>query len=261
MGTGSVAAERSARAAQLRTYEALRVSVHEIATRLDAAADPDLAGFERRALARAEDIRAAYLEALPRVALSRCPHTNAELRIAIDTTDIDGLWWDYFAPVRSAERVLPTLYAVTGALALRGAPARTSFLVKPGPAAPCVLPRLLERPAVRAVVSAVAIGKHQGYVVAYYSTDYLRGEKRANDWGANEYRVYDERGEPAGWDSVAEDEREMDFALAPWIERGKLAWIAPGDAALRLETAARGCPFLDLGGSRQIQRIEEGRIR
>jgi len=127
---------------------------------------------------------------------------------------------------------------------------RTRHLAKPGPGAPYVLPRLMAVEGVRAVIRAVAVGLHLGWTVTYFAERYPADAQRANDWGADHYPVGD------GWDSVVEDADAHDFDFAPWIERGRLAWIAPGDATLTPRTTVQGCPYLDLPGVRALQRVE-----
>ena len=54
-----------------------------------------------------------------------------------------------------------------------------------------------------------------------------------------------------------------DFELAPWIEKGQLRWIRPGDAELRVIGGGSGerCPVLGLPGDRQPQVLAAGKRR
>ncbi len=53
-------------------------------------------------------------------------------------------------------------------------------------------------------------------------------------------------------------EPAWDFELAPWIQAGKLLWIAPGDDALALRSDVDACPYLALPGHRGITRLQDG---
>ncbi|MGE3856466.1 MAG: hypothetical protein AB7G21_05875 [Dehalococcoidia bacterium] len=242
-----VDAPRAARDRAVR----LRAGLREM---LEALVASDDDGDEMEILEALDDVTDAYLAALPRVDLARCPFTGATATLAIDTYGLDGPWWNALAVLRPVEARPATLVAVTGALQVTEPVERTRHLAKPGPGAPYVLPRLLAVEGVRAVIRAVAVGRHLGWTIAYFAERYPADAQRANDWGADHYPVGD------GWDSVVEDTDAHDFDLAPWIEQGRLAWIAPGDASLTPRTTTEGCPYLDLPGVHALQRIEAGEV-
>ena len=210
--------------------------------------------FYRDRLATARD---AYAATVPTVSLSRCPLTQEPLVYPVETRGLEGLWWRYEAAVRPFQRPLPSLFAVTGAVRLNGPPAWAPFLCKPGPEAPFVLPRLLDHPGITAVLSSLDIGAHTGYAIIYFSVAVSHDVPRPNHWGMNR-SVFTAANGLAAWDAQPEDPAEFDFALAPWIESGKLLWIAPGDTALTLRRTAGGCPYLDLPGTHNIVRIQQG---
>ncbi len=54
---------------------------------------------------------------------------------------------------------------------------------------------------------------------------------------------------------------DADFDLAPWIEQGKVFWIAPGDESMTLRSDVQGCPYLNLLGSREFVSICRGKVR
>lgn len=210
---------------------------------------------------RARDADAAYLASLPEIAVSRCPLTGTDVRWAVDVRGISGPWWRAERPLRRPRPEHPTLFAITGALRLGPAIEPTEFLVKPGPGAPYVLPRLLDDAAAVAAVSSLAIGAHTGYVIAYFAP-HDAARRPANDWGTDTYELPSAAG--TAWGSA--DEEERDFALRPWIERGRLWWIAPGASTLAPGAATlaprdtlEGCPYLGLDGPRAPQRIQYGR--
>lgn len=237
----------SARAPRDRAVR-LRAGLRDMLDELIESDDPG--GDEMELLEALDDVTGAYFAALPRIDLARCPFTGTTATLAIDTYGLDGPWWNALAALRPVEARPPTLVAFTGALHLGDSVERTRHLAKPGPGVPYVLPRLMAVEGVRAVIRAVAVGGHLGWAVTYFAERYPAGAQRANDWGADHYPIGD------GWDSVVEDTDPHDFDLAPWIERGRLAWIAPGDATLTPRTTVEGCPYLDLPGARALQRIE-----
>ena len=133
------------------------------------------------------------------------------------------------------------------------------WLACPGPGVPYVLPRLLADDGVRAVVSTVRVGAHTGYVIAYFAKTAPSGVRSANDWGAPDHRLRRADGS-VGWDATFDDPASFDFALEPWVERGRVHWIAPGDPDLTLRSGLVGCPYLSLPGTRSWQRIQEGEV-
>jgi hypothetical protein len=204
------------------------------------------------------DLRQEYVEGLPVRALSRCPFTGELLRISIDDAGLDGLWWRFEGASRPKDDVPATFFALAGAVHLRGEVVAAPFLAKPGPEVPYIIPRLLALPSVRAVLSSVAIGQHEGYAIAYFADPIPTTAPRCNTWGANEYRDADDDGD--GWHSVMEDPDDYDFELAPWLADGRLLWIGPGDEWLVRREGAEDCPYLGLPGRRSVLRIQDGRV-
>ncbi|MFA7250051.1 MAG: hypothetical protein WC273_10520 [Dehalococcoidia bacterium] len=234
---------RAARDRAARLRAGLRDMLEELV-------ESDDDGDEMEILEALDDATEAYLAALPRVDLARCPFTGVTATLAIDTYGLDGPWWNALAVLRPVEARPVTVIAVTGALHLNQPVERTRHLAKPGPGAPYILPRLLAVEGVRAVIRAVRIGAHLGWTITYFAERYPPGAQRANDWGADHYPLGD------GWDAVVEDTDAHDFDLAPWIDRGLLSWIAPGDATLTAHGTVEGCPFVGLPGVRTLQRVE-----
>jgi len=251
----------SARGAALAQHAAMERALIETAGLVDRArglAATRLQKHEalyREQLAR---VREAYLATVPTLAVSRCPITGEPLTYPIDPDGLDGLWWRYEAAVHPLFHPLRTLFALTGALRFNGDPDWTPFLCKPGPEAPFVLPRLLAEPAMAAVVSSVPVGRHTGYLVAYFAPEAPVGLSRPNTWGIN-HSVFTGAAGDASWDAQPEDPSEFDFQLRPWIEGGRILWIAPGDASLTLRRTLEGCPYLDVPSSRAVVRVQEGR--
>jgi hypothetical protein len=220
---------------------------------------------ERRRISRHEkiyiprigDLLHEYIDGVPFIKLSRCPITGVEVEHSLDNMGLDGLWWKYFGSARPQENLPSSYFAFTGAMKLSAPVEKTPFLVLPGPEVPYVIPRLLKDRNVTAVVSSVPVGRHQGYTIVYFANPVPR-MARANDWGSNEYKIYAPGSE--GWSEVREDDSEFDFDLAKWIDTGRVQWIAPGDASLRLHSEVSGCPYLNLPGDRKISRIQYGEV-
>jgi hypothetical protein len=217
------------------------------------ALEDEAAGSRLTALCR------EYEDGLPRLEFARCPFTGWVQKHTFDPYGLDGLWWNLRAPARPLRERIPTCQAITGAVRIEPPVETFPFLAKPGPGAPFVIPRLLEHPQVQAVVSQLACGRHQAFCIAYFAPDEVDGVEWPNDWGANE-RWAEGGATYGGWTEAPDFEDEWDFDLAPWIQRGKLLWIAPGDRSLTLQNSLQGCPFLNLPGTRSMQYVQDGRV-
>lgn len=208
---------------------------------------------------RLRGLGASYLALVTPRPVSRCPHTGRALELAIDDGGLDGMWWNHDQPLRPDQPWLDSCVAVTGAVARRGPVPDVAWPVWPGPEVPYVVPDLLARGDVLAVISSLPISDDTGFLIDYFAPPAAAIDPGVNTWGANAYGFIDAGGERR-WGTVAEPAVERDFELAPWIERGKLAWIFPGDATLTLQRAVDGCPFLDLPGDRSLVSIRGGRV-
>lgn len=210
--------------------------------------------------AREEMLEAEHLyeQQLPRVPLSRCPLTGEVILHSFDAYGLDGLWWNYEAPARPLLERFVTCIAVTGAVRLAPEVENFPFLCKPGPGAPYVHPELLRRQGVYGVVHSLPVGPHTAYAILYFSAEPVSGISMPNAWGTDTY--WDAHDGNPGWYSTPDAPEAWHFDLAPWIERGKLFWIAPGDATMTLRAEVAGCPFVGLPGVHQPQRITGGKV-
>ena len=199
-----------------------------------------------------------YADEMPRLPLSRCPLTGAVQDHSFDPWGLDGLWWNYENPVRPMMERIPSCIGVTGAVALRTPVEDVPWLCRPGPGAPYVLPRLLDIDGVHAVIREVPVGRHAGYAICYFAAALPAGVPLPNAWGTGG-GWDDSEGVPA-WYSTYEDADAREFSLSPWIARGKLFWIAPGDDTLTLLAEVAGCPFVGLPGERGEQRVAYGQV-
>lgn len=217
------------------------------------------AGENLEVFSQLSDLSRKYEEGLPRLHLSRCPFTKFEMRHSFDPYGLDGLWWNYSDAARPLRERLYTCQALTGAVAITPPVERFPFLAKPGPALPFVIPHCLEPADVIAVLSSLPCGRHTAYCVAYFAPDEKNGVEWPNDWGTNS-RWAEGGVNPGGWYEAPDFEDSWDFDLAPWLESGKLLWIAPGDESLELRSGAAGCPYAGLTGERSMQYVSGGQV-
>ena len=215
---------------------------------------------DAEAAARAEMAAAAkdYVEGVPIVALSRDPFTGDVFEAAIDTLGLDGLFWAYEREHRPWVQPPPGFFAWTGSVAYDGPLPDWTMKAMPGPEVPFVLPRILEHPDIKAVLSAVPIGEHVGFPVVYFAKGQHPDIERVDDWGHNTYNVVRPDGSLTSVHSVQDDE-EKDFELGPWLDSGKLLWIEPGDESLTLRSGREDNPYLGLEGSHRRRYLQEGK--
>ena len=206
-------------------------------------------------------LKTAYFAGLPRLPLSRCPHTGALLSKAFDPWGVDGYWWQEEESAHYQEPPAPPSFAVlTGALNLNGKPAKggTRKPAYVGPDVPFVIPRLLSLPGMVAVVRGLTMDNgYRAFPIAYFTTQKPGPGTLTASWTRTSYNWVDETGDP----SFSYPTDPWDFDLRPWIEKGQLKWIAPDDDSLALHSEAEKCPYLDLAGTRQQQIILAEQIR
>ncbi len=216
---------------------------------------------ERRKLRRKLDrLLREYAQNLPPRAASRCPFCDEPFALPMDDIGIDGPWWwegchiPFPAPKACEHHVV-----FLGALDLRGrVPTEADvYAVLAGPGAPFVVERLLSRDGMKAVVSAIPLGSGDtGYLVVYFSESPVPEAERHQEWRKPTWILHDEEGRQVAEDSARDP---WDFEIAPWIERGKLLWISPGDATLT-PRGERPSPYEGLPGVRKMQSIESGTV-
>lgn len=210
----------------------------------DRASRNAVVALHRKAVAAGDDeererILAEYETRLPRIWLSRCPFTDAVVRLAVDAHGFDGPWFDPIRPTRPVADLLPaTFLAVTGEVPPGAGSVQVAESWAPG--SPWVVPRLLDRPGVGAVLSMTRVGKTGVWLVTYFSEQGPGESSVIAEWGASVARV------PTGggaWRLVAAtEEPNVDRDLGPWIQSGKLSWIEPFDMAVGLCQGPNGFP-------------------
>jgi hypothetical protein len=207
--------------------------------------------------AAAGRLREEYLQGVPAMALSKCPFSGEVLVRSMDVLGIDGLWWDYDNPARRREELLPTFFAMAGALKPGSSLEAFPFTCSVGPEVPYVLPRLLKHEQIKAVLSSTAVGGHRLYLITYYAEPMIYSIRRVNDLGAYCYTYKNTQG--ILLHDYFEDPAK-DFVLEEWIRAGKLLWIEPDDDSLTLRGFLTGCPYVNLQGSSKVQAIQGGKI-
>jgi hypothetical protein len=229
------------RAAVLAAFHETQAALEDVAARVsDDPGDGELVALEDALFWRGAELTEAYLQQLPVRQISRCPFTHDPVTIRFDEIGLDGLWWSRTSAQRRTVSAPSTFAGLTGAVRLNGPVADAGFPVEPGPGAPFVIPEVLGVEGLTAVLSTMSVGTHTAYAIAYFSSPPPHpGLLAGREWG-----LFD------GYQS------ELDFDLRPWIDRGKLAWIAPGDAALTLRSGSVECPYLSIEATHELQRIE-----
>lgn len=220
--------------------------------------DPEMESKVQDMRDKLEELRDRYRLMTPTIPLSRCPHTGRLLYHSFDPFGLDGLWWNYETPVRPADRAPSRFLSLTGAMKL-GEVEKIPHIVKPGPGVPYVVPELLGKEGVKAVISQIQVGGHQGFAIAYFAEDKTVGFK-LDTWGAN-HSAYVDHKDTFRYDEFMDDDLiSYDFNLEPWLSQEKLHWVTPGDLGFNLNTGAAGCPYLNLEGSQKNQIIVNGKV-
>ena len=201
-----------------------------------------------------------YGDRLPRIPVSRCPHTRQIVKRALDPFCLDGPFWHKSRVVRIEEPAAPpTLRVLLGSLDLHGrAPAEVRAEVIPGPEAPFVVPRLLRLPDMRAVISRMTLPSGDTvHFIAYFTGAAIPMQFMHQEWLRQDLWYPNE----SGGTSWLTKNDPHDFDLAPWIASGQVSWIEPDDVELRLQDATLGtsCPFVGYPGDPHPQMLSGGK--
>jgi hypothetical protein len=253
-------AERAARAKLLEDLEQARTSYRTALLGISDLApwsgeEAELSTRASRLLARVTELERTYFERLPLLPLSRCPLDGAPLLRHFDAAGFDGSWWRSDACPQDPP-ACDHFWLVTGAVRLSGSPQGGEFDAHLGPAVPYVVPRLLQRPGVTAVLQSIPMEQSgTAYTVAYFAERRPEHEPGSSEWRRTHVAWVD--GREARW-RIDQDPR--DFELEPWIESGRLRWIAPGTGEL-IAGKTSDCPFLRLEGERRPRVLRADRLR
>lgn len=201
-----------------------------------------------------------YYGRLPRMTLSRCPFTGEPLVRAFDPWGIDGFWWQR-EKIRDTDEPAapPHFHLLQGAVSLNGLPpkgGRHEALV--GPEVPFVIPRIMSRQGMVAVISSIAMDNgYTAYPVAYYSLTKPEPGCLTQGWREDSYSYVDSDGR-GSWRI---DAHPWDFELKGWVQSGRVKWINPDDPLFLVnEGSWEEFPYRDLPGDRQRQTIVEDKL-
>jgi len=200
-----------------------------------------------------------YFAQLPRYAFGRCPVCRLLLEQVFDPWGLDGFWWQETLSGKCPKpSVCEHFRVLTGALNLNGRPPLGGEAEShPGPDMPFVIPKVLELPTMVAVISSLPMKNgYTAYPISYFSKDQPLTRALANPWTKTSCNFIDSKGEPA----FTYKTDPWDFELLPWVAKGKIQWIEPGDSQNILKSwPAEKCPYADLKGLRQRQTIKNGK--
>ncbi|HEV2208978.1 MAG TPA: hypothetical protein VG167_09405 [Verrucomicrobiae bacterium] len=205
---------------------------------------------------------AEYAERLPFVPVSRCPFCVEPLEYALDANGLDGPWWFKDALAKyPPPNACPHFRVLLGAIDFKQPKTietRGIREILPGPGVPFVVPRLLTGvPGMKAVISSLNLPPgFTAYLIAYFSEKPVDAALLHQPWARQAYDVFDEQGKFKGWRSANDT---WDFDLQPWIDKGLLLWINPGDSALTLQHHPP-CPYVNLPGVRAYQKVVRGNL-
>jgi hypothetical protein len=185
-----------------------------------------------------------YATLLPRVWLSRCPFTGQVLRMAFDGWAFDGPYWDPAMPLRPAGDVPATFLGLAGAVSDRAAAAGRVPPEALGSGRPPVFAGLLAEPAVRAVLSAVQVGRWRCDVVAYFVRGGPAGAAPFREWGTRLARLHDDSAEQ--WVPRPEEDPPIATDLDPLLRSGQLLWTEEFDSGVHLRSGPADCPWADV---------------
>jgi len=238
---------RSKRDEQIKRYEEL------VEIRAAGVKDGSLSSEEKRELIlERRRVMKGYFQDLPRMGLSRCPVCGEILVLAFDPWGVDGYWWQEKELVSYEDPEHGDCFAVlTGAMSLNSKQPKGGlrYPAHVGPDVPYVIPRILEMPTMVAVISSVRMAcGYTAYPIAYFTEKKPLPGTLTQTWRRTTYNWIDSSGEPA-WSAPRDP---WDFELDPWIKRGKILWITPGDDSFTLRSGRDGeCPYVNLPGSRE----------
>jgi hypothetical protein len=203
--------------------------------------------------------RLAYFEAIPVVAISRCPYCDTVLAAQFDPGGLDGFWWQERELGAARDpKACPHFRLLTGALSLQGiAPLGGEYPAYPGPDVPYVVPEILRQASVTAVISSLEMDNgYRAYPIAYFAQGEAEAEALSPTWRRTTCSFTTPDGQSA-WSARS---APWDFDLRPWISQGKVRWISPGSSATELSDSG-SCPYLDLPGKRKNQIVKQDRLR
>jgi len=221
------------------------------------AAPPDSFKVRSQLNKQQNELLQQYYAQLPRYVFGRCPFCNILLEQIFDPWGLDGFWWQETLTGRCPKPSACEHFRVlTGALNLNERPPLGGEAEShPGPEVPYVIPVVLDMPTMLVVISSLAmVNGYTAYPISYFSQDKPPTPALANPWRLTSCSFITANGK-SGFTYKTDP---WDFELLPWVMKGKVKWIAPGDSQNVLKSApAEKCPYLNLQGLRLRQVIKK----
>ncbi len=216
---------------------------------------------------RRQELTRQYCDGLPIVPLSRCPYCETIIQIVMDTFDIDGLALCLnHAEPRHIK--CPHFWMLSGALRLGQSITVSKGGLETGPELPFIIPQVLNDHPIKVVIFQVPVGQHVAYPTAYFTEKKpVFVKKPFPEWTTGIYRwTKNGRIQQLGmYDAIPSEYKPLkidaDFDLAPWIEQGKVLWIAPDDESMTLRSDVEGYPYLNLPGTKEFLWVIRGQVR
>jgi hypothetical protein len=199
-----------------------------------------------------------YFGRLPLVTMSCCPFDRIPLIRTFDPFGLDGLWWRSDASPKEMP-TCPHFCFVAGAVDFGGRkPLGGDFEGLLGPQAPFVIPSMLEKGGMVAVLSQLTMENgYVAYPVAYFAERRPSPQELTAGWARTNY-VYTTQLGISGWRIP---NLTWDFELLPWLKAGKLRWCDPGSGnSVLSEASPVDCPYLDLTGKRVRMIVQNDRV-
>ncbi len=200
-----------------------------------------------------EPLITEYWQWISPVVLSRCPFCDEELRRIFDPVDLRGFWWMERTQRPGKEPAnCPHFCLLLGALNFNGIPPRSGpFPCRPGPDMPYIVPRILKRPGMAAVISRKEMNcGYIAYPIAYFCEAPVAGGTMTQGWARREYGFVTEDGR-RGWD---QKEETWEFRMTSWIEQGKVRW-RDDNGFIVDSSSPDDYPFKDIRGKGKPQHI------
>jgi hypothetical protein len=202
-------------------------------------------------------LKTQYFEKLPRYMFGRCPVCNTPLEQVFDPWGLDGFWWQgKLSGLCPKPSGCEHFRVLCGALNLNGHPPQGGKSESyPGPEVPYVIPKTLNYSTMVAVISSIPMANgYTAYPISYFSSEKPPTTALANPWTKTTCNFINPRDGKPAWTIMTDP---WDFELMPWVEKGKIQWIEPGDAKNVLKSAPGSkCPYVGLKGLRLRQVIK-----
>jgi hypothetical protein len=245
------------RVASLREYNAILDCIADCVPGSDEEVAAATGG--ELALEAATRAETEYFRGLPRLPMSCCPFDAKPLYRTFDPHGFDGLWWRSDASPAEPPSC-PHFCLLRGAVSLNGnEPHGGDFVARIGPEAPYVIPRILEKSGMIAVLSKLEMTPgYTAYLIAYFAERRPPVQDLAAHWPRPIF-LYNQGAVLHRW----RFDRELcDFDLASWLKRGKIRWCDGTSNNERLsDDPPDRCPYVNLPGRREFLEIVDDQVR